>query len=76
MMKYRSAIPGAVALAIVPFGALGIPWNTWTALLALALVTGVVFCLQIALGRYRDSTLYRGEEVLIARPAEPRLPGP
>ena len=45
---------GAVALAIVPFGALGIPWNAWTALLALALVTGVVFCLRIALGRYRE----------------------
>ena len=26
---------GVVALAIVPFGALGIPWNAWTALLAL-----------------------------------------
>ena len=45
---------GAVALAIVPFGALGIPWNAWTALLALALVTGVVFWLRIALGRYRE----------------------
>jgi len=27
---------GVVALAIIPFGALGIPWNGWTALAALA----------------------------------------
>ena len=44
---------GVVALAIVPFGALGIPWNAWTALFALALVT-VAACLRIALNRYRD----------------------
>ena len=30
---------GVVALAIVPFGAIGIPWNGWTALFALAVVT-------------------------------------
>ena len=29
---------GVVALAIIPFGALGIPWNGWTALIALAAV--------------------------------------
>ena len=45
---------GAVALAIVPFGALGIPWNAWTAFFALALVTGAAICLRIALARYRD----------------------
>ena len=37
---------GAVALAIVPFGALGIPWNAWTALFAIALMAGVVLCLR------------------------------
>ena len=47
---------GTVALAIVPFGALGIPWNAWTALFALALVTGAALCLRIALARYRDPT--------------------
>ena len=45
---------GIVALAIVPFGALGIPWNAWTALFALAVVTAVAFCLRIALARVRD----------------------
>ena len=45
---------GVVASAIVPFGALGVPWNAWTALFALAVVTGVVFCLRIALARVRD----------------------
>jgi hypothetical protein len=45
---------GVVALAIVPFGALGIPWNAWTALLALALVAGITLGLRVLLGRYRD----------------------
>ena len=45
---------GTVALAIIPFGALGIPWNAWTALFALALVTGAALCLRIALARYRE----------------------
>ena len=45
---------GVVALAIVPFGALGVPWNAWTALFALAIVTGVAWCLRIALARLRD----------------------
>jgi hypothetical protein len=45
---------GVVALAIVPFGALGVPWNGWTALFALAIVTAVAFCLRIALARVRD----------------------
>jgi hypothetical protein len=45
---------GVVALAIVSFGALGVPWNAWTALFALAVVTGVALCLRIALARYRD----------------------
>ena len=46
---------GAVALAIVPFGALGIPWNAWTALFAIALMAGVVLCLRKALARFRDT---------------------
>ncbi|MDT5250451.1 MAG: D-galactosaminyltransferase, partial [Mycobacterium sp.] len=29
---------GVVALAILPMGAIGIPWNAWTAFLALVLV--------------------------------------
>ena len=45
---------GVVALAIVPFGALGVPWNAWTALFALAIVAGVALCLRIALARVRD----------------------
>jgi len=45
---------GVVALAIVPFGALGVPWNGWTALFALAVVTAAAWCLRIALARVRD----------------------
>ncbi|MBI3691660.1 MAG: hypothetical protein HY239_13675, partial [Mycolicibacterium aromaticivorans] len=44
---------GVVGLAIIPFGAIGIGWNTWTALLALAIVTAAVFGLRILLARYR-----------------------
>ncbi|HTI78400.1 MAG TPA: DUF6541 family protein [Mycobacterium sp.] len=45
---------GIVALAIVPFGALGVPWNAWTALFALAVVTGIAWGLRIVLDRIRD----------------------
>jgi D-galactosaminyltransferase len=45
---------GIVALTIVPFGALDVPWNAWTALFALAVFTGVALCLRIALARVRD----------------------
>ena len=31
---------GVVAMAILPMGALGVPWNAWTALLALLIVIG------------------------------------
>ncbi len=62
---YRLALPiavaagpaltyGVVALAIVPFGAIGIPWNPWTALFALAVVTAVAACLPMVLNRFRD----------------------
>jgi len=45
---------GVVALAIVPFGAVGIPWNAWTAFVALAVVTAVAAALPLILGRLRD----------------------
>jgi hypothetical protein len=46
---------GVVALAIIPFGALGIPWNGWTALIALAAVCLLITGLQPLLARYRDT---------------------
>jgi D-galactosaminyltransferase len=45
---------GVVGLAIVPFGAIGIPWNALTALFALAVVVGATLGLRGLLGRYRD----------------------
>ena len=45
---------GVVALAIVPFGALGLAWSVWTALFATALVTAAALGLRIVLNRYRD----------------------
>jgi hypothetical protein len=46
---------GVVALAIIPFGAVGIPWNGWTALAALAVVCAVVASVQPLLAGYRDA---------------------
>ncbi|UQX11128.1 DUF6541 family protein [Candidatus Mycobacterium methanotrophicum] len=46
---------GVVALAIIPFGALAIPWNGWTALAALAAVCLLIAGLQPLLARYRDT---------------------
>jgi hypothetical protein len=46
---------GAVALAIIPFGAVGIPWNGWTALATLVGMCLVMTVLQLLLGRYRDT---------------------
>jgi hypothetical protein len=46
---------GVVALAIIPYGALGIPWNGWTALVALAAVCLLTAALQLVFARYRDS---------------------
>jgi hypothetical protein len=62
---------GIVALAIVPFGALGVPWNAWTALFALAVVTGIAFCMRIALSRVRDidaeaRSVTRGPALVVA----------
>jgi hypothetical protein len=45
---------GVVALAIIPFGAIGIPWNAWTALAALLVVAVLVAGLRVLLDRYRD----------------------
>ncbi len=46
---------GVVALAIIPFGAVGIPWNGWTALATLAAVCVLMTGLQMLLARYRDT---------------------
>ncbi|OBB65143.1 DUF6541 family protein [Mycobacterium sp. 852014-50255_SCH5639931] len=46
---------GAIALAIIPFGAVGIPWNGWTALATLVVVCLVMTVLQLLVGRYRDT---------------------
>jgi hypothetical protein len=46
---------GVVALAIIPFGALGIPWNGWTALAALAAVCVLMTGLRLLFARYRDA---------------------
>ena len=46
---------GVVALAIIPLGALGIPWNGWTALAALAAVCLLTAGLQLVFARYRDT---------------------
>ncbi len=51
---------GVVGLLIIPLGAVGWPWNAWTALFAVALVTAVVIGLRMVLSRYRD----RGAESL------------
>ncbi|OSC41435.1 DUF6541 family protein [Mycobacterium decipiens] len=45
---------GVVALAIIPYGALGIPWNGWTALAALAVTCAVATGSQLLLARFRD----------------------
>jgi hypothetical protein len=45
---------GVVALAILPMGAIGVPWNGWTALVVLLLAVTVVASLQAAFVRRRD----------------------
>jgi hypothetical protein len=45
---------GVVALAIVPLGAVAIPWNVWTALVAFVVVTAVTFGLRKLLARFGD----------------------
>ena len=55
---------GVVGLAIIPYGALGIPWNAWTALLALVVVCGIAASLPVLLSRYRD---HSGESSVVNR---------
>src|SRR4051812_837582 len=62
---------GIAALAIVPFGAVGIPWNPWTAFFALAVITAAAAGLPILLGRFRDrdaeeGTISRGPALVVA----------
>src|SRR5664279_2618255 len=45
---------GVVGAVIIPFGAIGIPWNAWTALMALAAVVGAAVGCRAVLARYRD----------------------
>lgn len=47
---------GVAALAVIPYGALGIPWNGWTALAALAGVGALTIVLQASLARDRRAT--------------------
>ena len=46
---------GVVALAIMPFGALGVPWNAGTALVALLVATAVVAGLPVVWSRLRGN---------------------
>jgi D-galactosaminyltransferase len=55
---------GVVGLVIIPYGALGIPWNAWTALLALVVVTAIAASLPVVFARYRDTV---GEAQMVSR---------
>jgi hypothetical protein len=58
---------GTVALAIVPFGALGVSWNAWTALLALAVMTALALGCRVLLGRVRGVRDTEAESRAIGR---------
>lgn len=45
---------GTVALTIVPLGAIGVPWNAWAALFAVAIVAVIAAGVRKALARLRD----------------------
>lgn len=45
---------GVIALAILPMGAIGVPWNAGTAMLVLLVVVTLVTVAQLALSRLRD----------------------
>jgi D-galactosaminyltransferase len=53
---------GVIALAILPLGAVGVPWNLGTAMLALLIVVTLVTVAQLALSRLRE----RAAETLAA----------
>lgn len=57
---------GVVGLAIIPFGALGIPWNALTALITLVVVTVIAASLPALLARYRDP---EAEQLTASTPA-------
>ena len=62
---------GVVGLVIIPFGALGIPWNALTALAALVVVTAIAASLPVVFARYRDTageaqTVSRGPALVVA----------
>lgn len=62
---------GVVTLAILPLGALGIPWNAWSALFAVAAVTLAALALRPLLARFRDTSaeqraVSRGPALLVA----------
>ncbi|MBV9641625.1 MAG: hypothetical protein JO330_19010 [Mycobacteriaceae bacterium] len=45
---------GVVGVAAIPYGAVGIPWNGWTALAAMSVVTAAAVGCRFALSRFRD----------------------
>lgn len=55
---------GVVSLAIIPLGAVGIPWNVLSAFVALLMAVGVVVGLQLLLSRFRERD---AERLAIAR---------
>jgi D-galactosaminyltransferase len=63
---------GAVAMAIVPFGALGVRWDAASALAAVAVVTVAVICLRAAIRRVTSPPRHlpvappRGAALLVA----------
>ena len=45
---------GVVGVAAIPYGAVGVPWNGWTALAAMSVVTAAAVGCRFALSRFRD----------------------
>jgi D-galactosaminyltransferase len=58
---------GVVGLAIIPYGALRIPWNALTALAAFVVVAVVAASLPKLLSRYRDTAAEK--QAIVLRPA-------
>ena len=50
---------GVVALAILPYGAVGIPWNGWTGLAALGIVCAATTAWRLRVERHRDPAVGR-----------------